>query len=84
VLVNGESCAVYQDRNELFRRVPDYNPSWLKQISSTQFILFLITGVIVGASIVAFFLYGKVDQPLSAALSSVLGFWLGRAVPHNP
>jgi hypothetical protein len=83
VLIDGENTSVHENTNELFRRVPDYRPSWFQQITSAQFILFLITATIVGASMIAFFLYGKVDQPLSAALSSVLGFWLGRAIPQQ-
>jgi hypothetical protein len=83
VLVDGINCTVYPDPHELFRRVPDYKPNWLQQISSSQFILFLLTTIIVVACIAAFFLYGKVDQPLSAALSSVLGFWLGRSLPQR-
>jgi hypothetical protein len=84
VLVGSENCTVFPDRSVLLRLAAEYKPNWLQQISSSQSILFLLTVIIVAASIVAFFMSPahEVGQPLNAALSSVLGFWLGRAVPQ--
>lgn len=79
VLVDGGNTKVYYDRSELLRRAADYKPSWLQQISSSQFILFLLTVTILAASVVSIFTFPNLNQSLSAALSSVLGFWLGRA-----
>jgi hypothetical protein len=79
VLVDGGNTRVYYDRSELLRRAADYKPNWLQQISSSQFILFLLTVTILAASVVSIFVFPNLNQSLSAALSSVLGFWLGRA-----
>jgi hypothetical protein len=61
VLVNRENPRedprVYYDRSELLRRAADYKPNWLQQISSSQFILFLLTVTILAASVVSFFMY---------------------------
>jgi hypothetical protein len=79
VLVDGGNTRVYYDRSELLRRAADYKPNWLQQISSSQFVLFLLTVTILAASVVSIFWFRDINQSLSAALSSVLGFWLGRA-----
>ena len=79
VLVDGGNTRVYYDRSELLRRAAEYKPNWLQQISSSQFILFLLTVTILAASVVSIFMFPNLNQSLSAALSSVLGFWLGRA-----
>ncbi len=81
VLVRGGRGIVYTEWEEILKQVPDYKPSLLSQISNPQVVIALLTFSILLAGVVAYFVTGDVKEPLRAGLASVIGFWLGRAVP---
>ncbi len=81
VLVRGSRGIVYQEWEDILKQIPDYKPSLLSQISDPQFVVALLTFSILLAAVAAYFWTGDVKEPMRAGLASVVGFWLGRAVP---
>ena len=81
VLVKGSRGVVYQEWEDILKQIPDYKPTFMSQISSPQFVIAVLTFAILAAGVAAYFITGDVKEPLRAGLASVIGFWLGRAVP---
>jgi hypothetical protein len=81
VLVRGNHPIVYTDWEDVLRNCADYKPPFLAQVSNPQFVVAFLTFGILVASIGAYFWTGDVKEPMRAGLASVIGFWLGRALP---
>jgi hypothetical protein len=76
----GRAPSVYYDYEQLLFSVPDYR-SPFSQIVSPDSVLALLSALIVAAAIVIYATHGTVEEPFSAALSAVLGFWFGKSLP---
>jgi hypothetical protein len=80
VLVKHGRATVYYDYEQVLLGVVE-SRSLISELFSSNVVLAAITALIVGAVIAIYLIRGTVEEPLRGALTVVLGFWFGKAVP---
>jgi hypothetical protein len=81
ILVRGERGNIYEHWEDVMSLVSDYRPRFLVQLSTPAVVIMLLTLAIVVTCCAVYIIKADVPEPFRAALSAVIGYWLGQSVP---